>query len=399
MMMVKAWPLCKVFLLTKSVVLPPVALYRRNYFFLSTAFRFLLVSKGLRNGFTFIATLRQPPSGETMKPRNHTLADVAAAAGVSYQTVSRVINHSASVAERTRLKIEAAMAELHYVPNSLAQQLAGKRPRTLGLATSDLALSAPAQIASAIQQRASALNYRLVMAMAGEKGAEGAVQELMAQRVDALLINLPLDSVTASRIESAAALPCLFLDVPEEAPVAFCQFSAQAGTRQGVEHLLSLGHRQIALLNGPAESVAARARHQGWMSVLQEHQLTPHSVLSGDWSAQSGFRSVVTLIEQGLPEALLVANDQMALGALRALHQAGVRIPDDISIIGYDDTAESAWYQPPLTTIRQDFTALGERSVDWLVEKLTQKEEMAFLPPFAPRLVIRETTGQPFPGR
>lgn len=327
-----------------------------------------------------------------MKPRTHTLADVAAAAGVSYQTVSRVINHSASVAERTRLKIEAAMAELNYVPNSLAQQLAGKRPRTLGLATSDLAWSAPAQIASAIQRRASALNYRLVVAMAGEKGAEGAVQELMAQRVDALLINLPLDSATASRIASTAALPCLFLDVPENAPVASCQFSAQVGTRQGVEHLLSLGHRQIALLNGPAESVAAQARYQGWLQVLQEHQLTAHSVLSGDWSAHSGFQAVAGLIKRGLPEALLVANDQMALGALRALHQAGLRIPDDISIIGYDDTAESAWYQPPLTTIRQDFAQLGERSVDWLVKKLAQKEEVAFLPPFATRLVVRETT-------
>lgn len=327
-----------------------------------------------------------------MKPRTHTLADVAAAAGVSYQTVSRVINHSASVAERTRLKIEAAMAELNYVPNSLAQQLAGKRSRTLGLATSDLALSAPAQIASAIQQRASALNYRLVVAMAGDKGAEGAVQELMAQRVDALLINLPLESATASRIEATAALPCLFLDVPEDAPVAFCQFSAQAGTRQGVEHLLSLGHRQIALLNGPEESVAAQARHQGWLKVLQAHQLAPHSVMNGDWSAQSGFQAVTNLIERGLPEALLVANDQMALGALRALHQAGLRIPDDISIIGYDDTAESAWYQPPLTTVRQDFAQLGERSVDWLVERLTQQKEVALLQPFATRLVVRETT-------
>ncbi|WLS80338.1 LacI family DNA-binding transcriptional regulator [Erwinia pyri] len=334
-----------------------------------------------------------------MKPRSVTLEDVATEAGVSYQTVSRVLNHSVQVTEKTRSKVEAAMVALNYVPNRVAQQLAGKNSRTLGLATSDLALLAPAQIASAMQHRATAQGYRLVIAMAGSNGAESAVQELLAQRVDALLINLPLTGSSASRIAAQAGhLPALFLDVAEDAGVAACQFSAEAGARQAADHLLSLGHRHIALLNGPQDSVAATARHQSWLAVLGEHQLTPHSELYGDWSAGSGYRAMLSLADRTLPTAVLVANDQMALGVLRALHQAGLRVPDDISVVGYDDTAESAWYEPPLTTIRQDMTLLGERSVNWLVQTLTQQESLPPMPPFTPELVVRETTAAPVRG-
>ncbi|QEW31566.1 LacI family DNA-binding transcriptional regulator [Erwinia billingiae] len=331
-----------------------------------------------------------------MKPRSVTLDDVAAAAGVSYQTVSRVLNHSASVAEKTRLKVEAAMVALNYVPNRVAQQLAGKHSRTLGLATSDLALLAPAQMASAIQQRATALGYRLVIAMSGAKGPYVAVQELLAQRVDALLVNLPLDNASASHIAALTRpLPGLFLDVPDDAPVPACQYSAETGARQGIEHLLALGHREIALLNGPKASVAAASRHQTWLRVLAENQLTPHRELTGDWSAESGYQATLSLFGSALPTALLVANDQMALGALRALHQAGLQIPAEISVVGYDDTAESAWYQPPLTTVRQDIKQLGERSVDWLVQTLNEEQSPALMRPFATRLIIRETTAAP----
>lgn len=331
-----------------------------------------------------------------MKTRSVTLNDVAKAAGVSYQTVSRVLNHAANVAAPTRQKVEAAMQALNYVPNRVAQQLAGKSSRTLGLATSDLALLAPAQIASAIHHRARALGWRLVIAMAGDKSAAETVQELLAQRVDALLVNLPLESNAAQQIaQLAGERPCLFLDVPEDAPVMACQFSAEMGARQGIEHLIALGHRHIALLSGPVHSIAARTRFQVWQSVLKAHQLAPHSVLTGDWSAASGYHAVRSLLKTDRPGALLVANDQMALGALRALHEAGLAVPGDISVVGFDDTAESAWYQPPLTTVRQDMQTLGAASVDRAI-RLAGGTEISPPPSaFATTLVVRETTAKP----
>ncbi|WP_288497854.1 LacI family DNA-binding transcriptional regulator [uncultured Erwinia sp.] len=330
-----------------------------------------------------------------MKPRSVTLEDVARAAGVSYQTVSRVLNHSQQVSGKTRQRVEAAMQALNYVPNRVAQQLAGKNTRTLGLATSDLALLAPAQIASAIQQRASQLDYHLVIAMAGSGGAHQAVSDLLAQRVDALIINIPLDASAASQIEQmAGSLPCIFLDVAEDAAVAICSFSAQTGARQGAEHLLQLGHRRIALLNGPADSVAAQARSRAWLAVLKERDLAPSQQLSGDWSAESGYRAVMQLDDAARSTALLVANDQMALGAMQALHQLGVAVPAGMSVVGYDDTADSAWYQPPLTTVRQNMRQLGECSVNWLVAKLENPAACEALTPFATTLVVRASTRQ-----
>lgn len=330
-----------------------------------------------------------------MISRSVTLDDVAKLAGVSYQTVSRVLNHSDQVSDATREKVRAAMAQLNYVPNRVAQQLAGKASRSLGLATTDLMLHAPAQIASAIQHRAAALGYQLVIAMADKPGfaaAQAAVNELLAQRVDGLLLNLPLQNDDAQTLaQLSGQRPCLFMDVASNAAVDHCQFSASQGARQGVEHLWALGHRRIALITGPLDAVSAKQRFQAWCEVLAEYQLQPHAVYEGDWSAQSGYQAVKLLLPDNLPTALLVANDQMALGAMRALHQHGIAIPGQISLVGYDDTAESAWYQPPLTTIRQDIRLLGEQSVDRLVAAIQRQTEQTTTP-LATELVIRETT-------
>ncbi|RPE02821.1 LacI family DNA-binding transcriptional regulator [Candidatus Pantoea deserta] len=329
-----------------------------------------------------------------MTSRAITLDDVARLAGVSYQTVSRVLNHSPQVSPRTRAKVEAAMQQLNYVPNRVAQQLAGKTTRTLGLATSDLALMAPAQIASAVQQRASRAGYHLVIAMRSHHSVADTVNELLAQRVDALMINLPLAASEAEQIQTlCGSKPVIFMDVEPEAKVAQCQYSNACGARAAVEHLVALGHRQIGLLNGPPQAISAQRREAAWREALAAHQLTPFCVLQGDWSAQSGYQALLRQLPDRLPQALLVANDQMALGAMRALHQHGVAIPAQISVTGYDDTAESAWYQPPLTTVRQDLHALGEQSVEMLLAQLDGRA-----PPtrsLEPELVLRETTAAP----
>lgn len=312
-----------------------------------------------------------------MTSRAITLDDVARLAGVSYQTVSRVLNHSQQVSPRTRAKVEAAMQQLNYVPNRVAQQLAGKATRTLGLATSDLALMAPAQIASAIQQRASRDGYHLVIAMRSYNSAAETVNELLAQRVDALMINLPLSAAEAEQIQTLCGdKPAIFMDVEPQAQVAQCQYSNARGARAAVEHLIALGHRQIGLLSGPAQAISAQLREAAWREALAAHRLTPFCALRGDWSAQSGYQAMLQQLPDRLPQALLVANDQMALGVLRACAAKGIAVPEQISVVGYDDTDDSAWFSPPLTTVRQAFKEAGARSVEWLLNSQTQGEDL-----------------------
>lgn len=299
-----------------------------------------------------------------------TLYDVARLAGVSYQTVSRVLNDADHVSDRTREKVQQAMAELHYVPNRGAQQLAGKRGRTLGLITTDLALHAPSQIVSAVKSRAVERGASVLISMVGSAGqCQGALQELLSQRVEALLVNVPLDDAHAEALrEMAAPVPVLFLDVAPSARVHSLIFNADEGARLGVEHLLGLGHQRIALLSGPESSVSARARLAGWKAALGQAGLEPVGIVSGDWSAASGYEKGHRLLSgAALPEAILVANDQMALGVMRACAEKGLAVPGQISVVGFDDTADSAWFSPPLTTVRQAFRDAGERSVEWLL--------------------------------
>jgi DNA-binding LacI/PurR family transcriptional regulator len=299
-----------------------------------------------------------------------TLYDVARAAGVSYQTVSRVINDAEHVSARTREKVQRAMAELHYVPNRGAQQLAGKRTRTLGLITTDLALHAPSQIASVVKSRTVEQGASVLISMVEQPDrCQAALQELLAQRVEALLVNVPLDDAQAERLASLASpVPILFLDVSGSAQVNSLVFDAEQGARLGAEHVLSLGHRRIALLSGPESSVSARARLTGWKNALAQAGLEPAGEAHGNWSAASGYEKGHQLLADAkIPEAILVANDQMALGVMRACAEKGIAVPGQISVVGFDDTADSAWFSPPLTTVRQAFREAGERSVEWLL--------------------------------
>lgn len=302
-----------------------------------------------------------------------TLYDVADYAGVSYQTVSRVVNQASHVSARTHEKVEAAMAELNYIPNRVAQQLAGKQTQLIGVATANLALHAPSQIVAAIKSRADQSGASVVISMVERSGVDAckaAVHNLLAQRVSGLIINYPLDEDDAIAVAAACGnVPVLFLDVSDQSPINSIIFSHDDGARLGVEHLVQHGHQRIALLAGPQTSVSARLRLAGWHKHLARYQLQPVAQQEGDWSAMSGYLQTQRMLNAGtIPGAMLVANDQMALGAMRAISEFGLRVATDISVIGYDDTEDSACYIPPLTTIRQDFALLGQTSVDRLIQ-------------------------------
>ncbi len=333
-----------------------------------------------------------------MKPKSVTLYDVAEHANVSYQTVSRVINQAAHVSEKTRLKVEAAMKALNYIPNRMAQQLAGKLSHTLGFATSNLALHAPSQIVAAAKSRASSLHFNVVISMTEASGLEAskaAVSQLLSQRVDGILVNIPMEDRQALEImRLCGTIPVLFLDASPSTATHHIVFDPLQGAKLGVEHLVQLGHQQIALLTGPLDSVSARLRYEGWQACLAEHQLTPAAVMHGDWSSLSGYQHTLRLLNEGnIPTALLVANDQMALGALRALSEFGLPVPGAVSVVGYDDTEDSACFTPPLTTIKQDFKTLGKVSVERLLALIEGAEAVSELLPVS--LVERKTTAKP----
>jgi len=180
---------------------------------------------------------------------------------------------------------------------------------------------------------------------------------------------VPLEDEQAESLQAQAVpVPVLFLDVSPTARVHSLVFDAGQGAALGAQHLLALGHQRIALLGGPQRSVSARARLAGWLSTLATAGVEPCAIAEGDWSAASGYEKGHQLLAGAmLPQAILVANDQMALGVMRACADKGISVPGQLSVVGFDDTTDSAWFTPPLTTIRQAFREAGLRSVEWLL--------------------------------
>ena len=332
-----------------------------------------------------------------MKSKSSTLEDVARYAGVSYQTVSRVLNKSANVSEATRLKVEQAIDVLRYVPNRLAQQLVGKQSFTLGLVTTSLALHAPSQIAASVKKYAHQAGYQVLISMIDEdvnQSIQDSINELKSQRVDRVIINIPLESAEAEHIyENNRDILCLFLDVDPGSPVFNVCFNPADGSRASVEYLLELGHRDFALLAGPEESVSSRLRLQSWQDTLREKGLSPVTVIHGDWSAKSGYYNALHILRE-TPQftAMLVGNDQMALGVISALHQHNVAIPEQVSIIGYDDTYDSAFFHPALTTVSLDLDLQSKEAVERLLATKNDVTESTLLPA---KLVVRNSTRAP----
>ncbi|EJS94976.1 Lac repressor [Pectobacterium wasabiae CFBP 3304] len=199
-----------------------------------------------------------------------------------------------------------------------------------------------------------------------------AVNDLLSQRVSGVIVNVPLSTDEIAHIsQTCADTPVLFMDADPHTDILNVMFDPDHGARLAITHLLQFGHQHTALLTGPMTSISARLRYEGWLTELEKQQLSPVSVLHVDWSAASGYHQTLALLGQSLRvSAIVVENDQMALGVLRALHEYGLRVPEQMSVIGFDDTQDSTYYTPPLTTIRHDFRLLGKEGVTRLLAML-----------------------------
>jgi LacI family transcriptional regulator len=325
-------------------------------------------------------------------PKRYTIYDVADAAGVSYQTVSRVINKRANVSEETRLRVINAIQELEYRPNKSAQVLNTQRSYLLEVIALDIIAGAPA--IDTMSYLAKEQGYKVMISAIDKEDLESVLQDALGRYVDGIIFICSSVRISSSRFrdlcqktpfvqmiaEYGTAIPSVVLDQ---------QYGSQLATR----HLIDLGHRHIAEISGPRDNVDSKARHEGWLAALAECGLNPGPSAPGRFTIEGGYEAAGELLDAGQPfTAIVSANDEMALGAMRALHNRGLRVPEDISVVGFDDIHFAAYTTPPLTTVRQDFRLMAKHTVDYIIELIEKPDALLEQRVIVPQLVVREST-------
>jgi DNA-binding LacI/PurR family transcriptional regulator len=338
--------------------------------------------------------------GGRNRPSNRppVMTDVAQLAGVSHQTVSRVLNDHPNVRPQTRELVLAAITELGYRPNAAARTLVTRRTHTLGVISFDTTLYGPASMLYGIE-RAARDSYFVAIASVptlDRRSVLDAVDRFAGQGVEGLIVIAPVEAAVDALRHCPGDLPLVAMGCSTDPPVPSVAVDNAEGAARATRHLLELGHRTVHHLRGPDTWLDAQARVDGWRTALQDAGAAePETLAAGDWSAASGYSLGRQLAADGDVTAVLCANDPMALGLLRALSEAGRRVPEDVSVIGFDDVPESAFYPPPLTTVRQDFGELGRRALDTLVALIYGRDDPRSAQLVDPDLVVRSSTAPP----
>jgi DNA-binding LacI/PurR family transcriptional regulator len=343
-------------------------------------------------------TSSKAPGGPRERQRMAVMADVAKLAGVSHQTVSRVVNGSAHVRPETRRRVLAAMGELDYRPNPAARALVTGRSRTLGVVSFDTTLYGPASTLFAIEQAAHAAGYFISivsMLVLDRASVLSAVERLRVQGVDGVLVITPQEGAAEALVNLPTSMPVVAVEAGRANSVPFVAVDQFAGAVSATQLLLDLGHETVWHIAGPRDFLEAQQRVDGWRSTLEAAGAEVPPTLFGDWSPRSGYRLGQQLAENGDVTAIFVANDQMALGALRALHERGREIPREVSVVGFDDIPEAQYFTPPLTTVRQDFSEMGRSAMRMLLELMQSSGQPPQRVTIAPELVVRRSTGPP----
>ncbi len=335
-----------------------------------------------------------------MKKQRYTLHDVARIAEVSYQTVSRVINAHPSVSPETRARVQKVIAELGYQPNMVAKSLAVNRSHTLAVLVFGMSHYGPTQIVLNIERTAKALGYDLIFSAINQPSSDAlhqAMDNLTGRRVDGILAISPVVGFAYDDLASLChGIPLVQIDPEIGLEVPSVVVEQTYGSRLVTEYLIGMGHQRMAEISGPLNWFGAIARHEQWTASLHAAGLQPQKSIEGDWSADSGYRSARLLLndDPGFT-ALVVGNDQMALGAIYALRERGLRVPDDVSVVGFDDIPEAAFFRPALTTVQQDFNALGAMGVRCLLEFIEAPDTPVQQHLLYPKLIVRDSAAPP----
>lgn len=322
-----------------------------------------------------------------------TLYDVAREAGVSYQTVSRVINDSPNVAPKTRSRVLRVIRELDYRPNRAAQMLSTHRSHTLEVVTLSIWGAGSASLA-AMSGMARKLGYQLSITALNGESIEKVIAGAAARLVDGLVLILPNMDISDDRLlEISHGIPLVRMSGAHERKVASVAYDQVLGARLATQHLVDLGHRQIATITGPFEFHDARMRYRGWQMTLEMAGLEPGPVETGQFSPDAGYQSISRLLDRGEKfTALFAANDGIAFGAIDALRERGFRVPQDVSVVGYDDVNVAAYYAPRLTTVRQDAGVLGDLTLEYLVSLIEKPDTPIHERVLKPELIVRQST-------
>lgn len=323
--------------------------------------------------------------------------DVARLAGVSHQTVSRVINDLPNVRPATRARVQQAIAQLRYSPSPAARALVTRRTRTIGLVAPGITDYGPASIAMHFTFAARTARYSVETVSAVDEDpavARAAIEGLLRQRVDAIVLIV----VDVGVLEMVRGLE---LGVPIVAAAAsprrsplIVSIDQYRGARSAVRHLAELGHTRILHVSGPLQAPDALERIRGWRDELGARRLEVVDHAVGDWTAASGYQ-VGTRLELEPGSAIFAGNDQMAIGLMSAMRERDIRIPEDVSIIGFDDVPEAGYLYPPLTTVRQDFASLGELMMQKVLIAVEEPGSVSEDTPLPTRLILRQSTRQP----
>ena len=331
--------------------------------------------------------------------RKPSITDVARIAGVSYQTVSRVINNASDVSAETRQRILQVIEDVGYRRNRVATALVTNRSTAVGIVTSDSPRFGPIGTLVALEKEARLKGYgtRVVTVEEPYEGSvEDALEALEDVGVAGVIVIAPLLSMAAPVWNAKVRVPVEMIaaGVSSTPDVVTYSENQELGARMATQHLIDLGHTDIAHLGGASEWFDARSRKRGWEAALRDAGLAPGLYLEGDWSPRWAYETGLRLIDEGeLPQAIFAVSDHTALGLIRAVTERGLRVPEDVSVVGFDDVEGSDFFRPPLTTVRQDFAALARASIEVLLAAIEGREVVPS--PSAPTLVVRDSAAPP----
>ena len=331
-----------------------------------------------------------------MKTKRPTLRDVAREANVSYQTVSRVINNDLHVSTVTRSQVLQAIDTLGFRPNRAAQIMQTEKSHTLEVVMMYYGFN---RVLADMARATNQLGYHFVISAIIPDEFGETLESGASRFVDGFILIplIPIIDDYDELVSLTKGIPFVQIGARLGASLPSVIYDQAQGARLATQHLIDLGHRQIAEISGPLLNYDACDRHNGWIATLKDNGLDFGPRIESDFTIEGGYQAMQRLLDTGTKfTAIFIANDSMAFGAHTALRERGLRVPEDISIVGFDNIPESAHFVPGLTTVHQDFELLGRLAVEYIISMIENPDTPVYQRVLVPKLVVRGST-RPIP--